>query len=397
MALPSCCLVSHTLQNGIGPADANLLLAAELTKRNHRVSLCGLSDGRRTTVESESRLIHDVTVNALHIPEAISWEERCEALRNFLAEQELDFVIIRFIPYSLNPKGIVWKAANSLPKVLRGRSVFWLVDEIWLGEGPTNWKHRLVGSLQRYSILRLLKATPNRLVFTNNHFNTKALQLRGVKARTLRLFGNIPVVDSDRGAWLFHEFEKAGIPITPANRSQWLVLGIFGVFHSDWDPDSFLSELKDRAAQHGRQVCLVGVGSLRSYEAHWENVSQKWAASFQFLHLGCREESEVSQFLQSVDFGLTTNPYFLVGKSGTCMAMLDHGLPILVPRITSHDDPTEFPAQLVLRCGNSIGDEVFSPRHPLAPNPQWPHAVDELVAAMSTGKLKSTHARQTDR
>ena len=388
MTPASCCLVSHTLQNGIGPADANLLLAAELTKRNHRVSLCGLSDGRRSEVESESRVIHNQTVNALHIPEAISWEERCDAFRRFLTEQNPDFVIIRFIPYSLNPKGIVWKAANALPKVLHGSSVIWLVDEIWLGEGPTNWKHRLVGLLQRYSILRLLKASLNRLVFTNNHFNTRALQRRGVNAKTLRLFGNIPVIESDRGAWLFHEFARAGIPITAANRSQWLVLGIFGVFHSDWNPDSFLSELKDRAAQHGKQVCIVGVGSLRSYEAHWENVSKQWAASFRFLHLGCREESEVSQFLQSVDFGLTTNPYFLVGKSGTCMAMLDHGLPILVPRITSCDDPTEFPANLALRCGNRIGDEVFLPRNAFAPDPQLPRAVDELVAAMSAGELK---------
>ena len=389
MTLPSCCLVSHTLQNGIGPADANLLLADELTKRNHRVSLCGLSDGRRTKVESEIRRIHDQTVNALHIPEAISWQERCDAFRNFLSEHEPDFVIIRFIPYSLNPKGIVWQAANSLPNVLRGRSVLWLVDEIWLGEGPTNWKHRLVGLLQRYSILRLLKATDKRLVFTNNHFNTKALRKRGVNARTLRLFGNIPVVKSDHGEWLFHEFEKAGLPITATNRSQWLVLGIFGVFHPDWSPDSFLSALKDNAAKHGKQVCLVGVGSLRSYEAHWENVSKKWAACFRFLHLGCRDESEVSRFLQSVDFGLTTNPYFLVGKSGTCMAMLDHGLPILVPRITSHDDPAEFPAHLVLRCGDRIGDEVFSPRNAMVPDPQLPRAVDELVAAMSRGEMKS--------
>ena len=388
MTLPSCCLVSHTLQNGIGPADANLLLASELAKRNHRVSLCGLSDGRRTLVESEIRLIHEQPVNALHIPNAISWEIRCDAFRNFLAEQKPDFVIIRFIPYSLNPKGIVWKAANFLPEVLRDRSVLWLVDEIWLGEGPASWKHRLVGLLQRYSILRLLKATRKRLVFTNNHFNTKALQRRGVNAKTLRLFGNIPVVPSDHGQWLFHEFEKAGFPITSTNRSQWLVLGIFGVFHSDWNPDAFLSELEEQAARHGRQVCIVGVGSLRSYEAHWDNVSKKWAASFRFMHLGCRDEPEVSRFLQSVDFGLTTNPYYLVGKSGTCMAMLDHGLPILVPRITPCDDPTEFPAHLVLRCGNRIGDEVFLPGDAFAPDPQLPRAVDELVTAMASGGLK---------
>ncbi len=383
MAPTSCCLVSHTLQNGIGPADANLLLATELIKRSHRVTLCGLSDSRRTKVESESRFIHDALINALHIPEALGWQERCEVFRDFLEKEKPAFIIVRFIPYSLNPKGVVWKAANLLPKILHGRSVIWLVDEIWLGETSGKWKHRLVGLLQRHSILRLLKGSKARLVFTNNHFNAKALQKHGVNATSLRLFGNIPVAATDHGAWLFQEFGKAGIPVSVSNRSQWLVLGIFGVFHSDWDPDSFLSELKDRASQHGKQVCVVGIGSLRSYEAHWKHVSESWASSFRFLHLGCREESEVSQFLQSVDFGLTTNPYYLVGKSGTCMAMLDHGLPILVPRITSEDDITEFPAHLILRCGNNIGDEIFSKKDAFPPDPQLPRAVDELVTAMS--------------
>ena len=386
MSALSCCLVSHTLQSGIGPADANLLLAGEFAQRGHRVSLCGLSDAKRTAVHAESRLIHNATVNALHIPEAMDWQERCDVFHAFLDAEQPSFVIIRFIPYSLNPKGIVWKAAHTLPKVLRDRAVLWLVDEIWLGEGPTTFKHRLVGLLQRYSILKLLKASQAPLVFTNNHFNAKALRQRGVNAKSLRLFGNIPVAESDGGQWLFNEFEKAGIPITAENRSEWLVLGNFGVFHSDWNPDSFLADLKVRAGQHGKQVCLVGIGSLRSYEAHWEKAAKTWASSFRFVHLGCRAESEVSQFLQSADFGITTNPYYLLGKSGTCMAMLDHGLPILVPRTTAYDDPAEFPPHLVLRCGESIGDEIFSKRNRLAPDPQLPRAVDELVAAMTAGK-----------
>ena len=68
------------------------------------------------------------------------------------------------------------------------------------------------------------------------------------------------------------------------------------------------------------------------------------------------------------------------------MAMLDHGLPILMPKISADDDPGEFPADMVLRCGNDIGDELFSPRKIHTPDPRLPHAVDELIAAMSEGR-----------
>ena len=386
MSLPSCCLVSHTLQQGVGPADANRLLAAELAKRGHRVSLCGLNDPAAPAVRAEEMDICGTPLPALHIPQAMGWDERGKAFGGFLEEQRPDFTIVRFIPYSLNPKGIVWKASDTLSKVLRGMAVIWLVDEIWLREGSASLKHRMVGALQRYSILRLLKGVKSRRIYTNNRFNTRMLRQRGVDAETLRLFGNIPVVAPDGGEWLFHEFRKAGAPITPENRGQWLVLGNFGVFHSDWEPAAFLSELRDRARQHGRQVCIAGIGGLGGYEDHWRNVAKTWSGDFRFLHFGRRKEAEVSHFLQSVDFGLTTNPFHLVGKSGTCMAMLDHGLPILVPRIATYDDPAEFPAHLVLRCGDRIGDEIFSPRKAPAPDPQLPRAVDELIAAMSEGR-----------
>ena len=257
------------------------------------------------------------------------------------------------------------------------------MDEVWLGTGPTRFKHRVVGMLQRHSILRLLAGVKPARIYANNRFNTNVLRAQGVDARTLRLFGNIRVASADDGAWLYREFANAGLPITPSTRSQWLVLGNFGLFHSDWQPDVFLSRLRDHARKHERKVCIVGIGSLGFYESHWQTVAARWGEDFHFLHLGRREDVEVSRFLQSVDLGITTNPFHLVGKSGTCMAMLDHSLPIIVPRISEADDLTELPADLLLRCGDQPGDEIFTPRTRRAPDPQLPRAVDELVGAMS--------------
>ncbi len=386
MKAPSCCLVSHTLQEGVGPADANRLLAAELAKRGYRVSLCGLNDSSTSAVRAEEMDICGVSLPTLHIPRAMGWRERCEVFGRFLEEQQPGHVIVRFIPYSLNPKGIVWTAANTLPKVLQGRAVFFLMDELWLGEGPTTLKHWLVGALQRISILRMLKGVRPRRIYTNNRSNTKVLRRRGVEAETLRLFGNIPVAAGDGGEWLFGEFETAGIPITPANRNQWLVLGNFGIFHPDWKSGPFFSSLKKRAAAHGKQVCVVGIGGLGACKDHWQEVAGTWGGEFRFLHLGRRDAGEVSRFLQSVDFGITTTPYFLVGKSGTCMAMLDHGLPIIAPRIAADDDPTEFPEQLVLRTGDEPGDAIFAPRGRSVPDPQLPRAATELISAMSADR-----------
>jgi len=40
----------------------------------------------------------------------------------------------------------------------------------------------------------------------------------------------------------------------------------------------------------------------------------------------------VSQLLHAADFGIAAHPWALIGKSGAATAMLEHGLPVLVPR-----------------------------------------------------------------
>ena len=202
-------------------------------------------------------------------------------------------------------------------------------------------------------------------------------------AETLRLFGNVPIFEADRGEWLVRELENAGVAITCENRGQWLLIGNFGAFLPDWKPDAFFSRLKERAAACGKRVCFVGIGGLGASDGFWREVAGRWSGDFHFTHLGRRDAGEISRFLQSVDYGITTTPYFLVGKSGTCMAMLDHGLPILVPRIADEDDPTEFPADMVLRCGDEIGEAVFSRMGGSKPNPQLTRTADELIGAMS--------------
>src|SRR6201995_2483307 len=48
--------------------------------------------------------------------------------------------------------------------------------------------------------------------------------------------------------------------------------------------------------------------------------------------VGEKEPAELSRLLQTLDFGIGTHPWALLGKSGAVAAMLDHGLPVIVPR-----------------------------------------------------------------
>jgi hypothetical protein len=49
-----------------------------------------------------------------------------------------------------------------------------------------------------------------------------------------------------------------------------------------------------------------------------------------FILLGPHSETKVSEFFNTIDFGLSSYPIFVIGKSGSAAAMLDHGVPIIV-------------------------------------------------------------------
>jgi hypothetical protein len=57
----------------------------------------------------------------------------------------------------------------------------------------------------------------------------------------------------------------------------------------------------------------------------------KRSGLFTFEILGRKSEEDISALLQTVDFGVSRVPANLIGKSGTAIAMLEHGLPIWIP------------------------------------------------------------------
>ena len=62
---------------------------------------------------------------------------------------------------------------------------------------------------------------------------------------------------------------------------------------------------------------------------------KKWVEAFESFQimtedLGELTEIEISNILQESTFGITTNPIFVVEKSGTVAAMREHHLPILI-------------------------------------------------------------------
>src|SRR5262249_8169645 len=93
-------------------------------------------------------------------------------------------------------------------------------------------------------------------------------------------------------------------------------------------PDELYSQLQ----KLGKPIEISHIGRIGPGESIWSDMVERFKSEIQFCLLGEDSPTNVSRFLLSVDLGIATTPFSLLGKSGSVVAMLEHGLPVVVTR-----------------------------------------------------------------
>jgi hypothetical protein len=169
---------------------------------------------------------------------------------------------------------------------------------------------------------------------TSNGTYQHALARHGMSAGTLPLFGSIPVAPATAESWLASPLASAGCDAlsNSERRNAWWLFAFFGTLHPVWPPQPLLDQLNAAAAAAGKRVALIAAGWLGAGESIWNRMQQQVGDRVPMLRLGERPAQRISELFNSVDFGVATSPWALIGKSATVAAMLDHGLPVVVNR-----------------------------------------------------------------
>jgi hypothetical protein len=212
-----------------------------------------------------------------------------------------------------------------------------MLHELWIGEDrDASWRQRLVGTIQKYIILEFVRALRPRVVHTSNTVYAAQLAGCGFKAEVLPLFGNVPVYRGAATCWYAPYFAAAGADLLGAQRIRYWLFAMFGALHPVWPPEPLFGCLQSAAAAQQKQVVIAAIGRMGPGKPLWQEMKTKYADRLTFVELGPRPLEEISEFLQSADFGIATTPYDLIGKSGSAIAMLEHGLPVIANRVDPH-------------------------------------------------------------
>jgi hypothetical protein len=309
-------------RDGVG--DYARQLAASCTAAGHVCLLIGVHDRHLSVTKP---LHHEG--NEIRFAAGLSWPRRARLLADLLREFDPHWISWQMVPYGFHPKGILPKACFALADVARAWPNHVMLHELWIGLARSDrLRPRVIGALQRRKLLAFLERLRPACLHTTNAVYQLALARRGWPAEILPLFGNMPVLPVKKpvAEAALAELAGAALPAEPR-----YIGVIFGTIHPQWKPQPTIEFLKTAAAASGRNLCLVAMGRAG---AHGTKLLGQLAkdSGLPVIDLGPQSPDQISHLLQAADFGIATHPWALLEKSGTTVSLLEHGIPVLVPR-----------------------------------------------------------------
>ncbi|MBC7365270.1 MAG: hypothetical protein H7343_00440 [Undibacterium sp.] len=310
-------------RDGVG--DYTRRLAGECAARGHACLVLALHDCH---VPRPSDLTVD-NVRFVRLPAADPWPERIACALQHLQRFAPAAVSWQFVAYGLHPRGFLPAALLRSAPDLRGPRCHVMLHELWIGlELGSGWRARAIGWLQRRGVVCLLDQLDPDCVHTSNPTYQRALGREGCAAGVLGLFGNVPV-ESDFSVSTDSLARRLPAPPTPDGAAP-LVAVTFGTLHPQWSPTATAAWLRATALRLGRSPTLVAIGRGGAHAPAILNQFRQQGVAV--VETGDLPGASVSHLLRAADFGIAPHPWALIGKSGAAAAMLEHGLPVLVPR-----------------------------------------------------------------
>ena len=328
-------------RDGVG--DYTRLLAQECIRQGHSCCLIALNDHWLAEPGSGAENGMDV----LRLPAALNWTDRTRLAREMLDNFGPDWISLQFVPYAFHPKGIVLGLASHLKPLTAFAKFHLMFHELWIGSEP-GWpvKERVIGKIQRAYILNLHRALKPQVTHTSNAAYLARLWRRNIHARKLPLFSNISVQSRNGEDWIFPILRQHGVNIASNNRQNYCLLGIFGSLHPAWPHEMLFTALR-AAQEQGQRIIFLSIGNLGGGEGLWQRLTLDYPSNT-LIKLGMQSPERVSEYLNTLDAGIATVPYNLIEKSGSVVAMIEHGLPVIV----SHNNGLN-PFKTGMRSDNS--------------------------------------------
>lgn len=212
----------------------------------------------------------------------------------------------------------------------RNNNIYLIVmfHELWYKTNG-NFIFKEIKSIVKREIIRkfIKKVKPNKS-FTNSYYNKQKLKKLGVESVFLPVYSNIRVNNFNKTraegiSWLNDKFSLS------LNEDS--IVGIFfGYIGISWKFTKTLNILQHEYKEKNKSISFLYVGPHGKSKV-LENFKEETKVFADFKDLGLLSEEEVCLVLASSSFGFCVTPLSIASRSGSLAALLEEGLPLIVP------------------------------------------------------------------
>ncbi|MES2454145.1 MAG: glycosyltransferase [Bacteroidota bacterium] len=305
-----------------GVGDYVRRLSTALMHNGYSVTAMSWNDPYVNDARKEVQVSEGLGLSVLRLSSRFKAAERDAAARKFVDWINPDVISLQFVPYAFQNKGLPFLLQRGLAPLIKGRIFQVMFHELWL-DTPVNLKQKITAVVQRMLIVKLIRILNPQLVNVTLSFNQERLTRLGLNAEILDLFGNIyPAVDGEAGAWATAE---------PPQSLRLLYFGEVprGAFRTVFLRD-FVSFCK--CSRHPVKLLLAcGNSPAKALFCTELNLALK-GCDYELEDCGFLSVEALSALMRDCQAGISKSKPHLLAKSGAAVAMLEHGLPVWLPR-----------------------------------------------------------------
>lgn len=225
-----------------------------------------------------------------------------------------DLYSLQFSPYAFSQSGIPGKHFKKLANSLKSKKTQINFHEIWIGAYPNaRWTEKIIGWVQKREIIKFLSTINSRIITTSNSAALDRLGREGIDAKYLYLSGSIP-----------------NFSFQSKNRKKHLQVIFFGSLYSKFPYQILFERLTRISISSERKIEIKIIGIQRENSSFKKIFALSKKHNFSLSKTGELKPEQVSQEFKFSSIAISTTPYDVIGKSSATVAMLEHGLPVLV-------------------------------------------------------------------
>jgi hypothetical protein len=292
-----------------GVADYCYTLSKQLSLLGHQSYLISWCDRQ---VPHEKWML---TESTLRIGDKVNNKKKHNLIENALDKFKPDWISIQFVPYAYHKKGLPLGLGVSL-HLVKKYPVHIMFHELWMVSNHTSSiKSKLISLTQKKIVKNFISYMQPKLITTSIAVFQEMLKPEAPEI--LPLFGNIEIQTGKK------------ISIEPEFTA--LKVIIFGNFTSDkMGFEKQINWVKQFAFQLKKRIEITLIGNNGEQKEEYIHFIKTALKNAVIRDLGELDAKIISHHILHSHIGISKANYENIGKSGSTMAMLEHGISVLI-------------------------------------------------------------------